>query len=223
MEMMRLRDRAHAGRLLAEELSDYAQRDDVIVLGLPCGGVPVAYEVAGVLQAPLDVFVVHKLGLPGREELALGAIASGGTRVLNAQLVEALRMPPAWIDTLTATEAHELTRRDAAYRGDRPPPDLRDRTVIPVDDGLATGSTMRAAIWTIRQSTPARIVVAVPVADPDVCAALREEADEVHCLFTPRNLRAVGGWYEDFSPTTDDDVCELLERAWGPAAERKPK
>jgi putative phosphoribosyl transferase len=218
MELMRFRDRTHAGQLLAEELSRYADRDDVIVLGLPRGGVPVAFEVARALDAPLDVFVVRKLGVPGHEELALGAIASGGTRVLNAQLVEALRMPADWIDKVTAREAHKLARREAAYRGERPAPNLTDRTVILVDDGLATGSTMRAAVWTVRQAMPARIIVAVPVADPEVCAALRREADEVVCLFTPRNLRAVGLWYEDFSQTTDDEVRELLERARQPVA-----
>jgi erythromycin esterase-like protein/predicted phosphoribosyltransferase len=219
----RFRDRAEAGRLLAERLRDYAGRDDVVVLALPRGGVPVAFEVARALDAPLDVYVVRKLGVPGHEELALGAIASGGTRVLNKQAVESLGIPAEWIEAIDAKERRELERRERAYRGDRPPPDVAGRTVILIDDGLATGSTMLAAIWAIRDDEPARIVVAVPVADPDVCGALRGEADEVICLSTPRPLHAVGVWYEDFTQTTDDEVRELLSRAHRPAAARPPE
>jgi erythromycin esterase-like protein/predicted phosphoribosyltransferase len=175
--------------------------------------VPVAFEVARELDVPLDVFVVRKLGVPGHEELAMGAIATGGTRVVNKQLIEKLEIPPEWIEAIDAKERRELERRERAYRGERPPPDLAGRTVILVDDGLATGSTMLAAVWAVRQEEPARVVVAVPVADPDVCGALRDEADEVVCVHTPRPLGAVGAWYDDFSQTTDDEVRALLERA----------
>jgi erythromycin esterase-like protein/predicted phosphoribosyltransferase len=219
----RFRDRTHAGRLLAERLRQYAHRDDVIVLGLPRGGVPVAFEVARELDAPLDVFVVRKLGVPGHEELAMGAIATGGTRVLNKQLIESTGIPLEWIEAIDAKERRELERRERAYRGERPPPELAGRTVILVDDGLATGSTMLAAVWAVRQEEPARIVVAVPVADPDVCEALRGEADEVVCVHTPRPLGAVGAWYVDFSQTTDEEVRELLERSRPPAPPRAPE
>jgi putative phosphoribosyl transferase len=210
------RDRAEAGRVLAELLRRYAGRDDVVVLGLPRGGVPVAYEVARELGVPLDVFLVRKLGVPGHEELALGAIATGGTRVLNQELVEQLRLPRAAIEAIEARERRELERRERAYRGDRPPPVLTGRTVILVDDGLATGSSMLAAVQAVRQDDPARVVVAVPVADPEVCAGLDEVADEAVCAITPRPMRAVGMWYEDFSQTTDDEVRELLARARHP-------
>src|SRR5712671_2786642 len=209
----RFRNRAEAGRLLAERLRDYAGRDDVVVLALPRGGVPVAFEVARALDAPLDVFLVRKLGVPGHEELALGAIATGGTRVLNKHLIESLDLPPEWIEAIDAKERRELERRERAYRGDGPPPDLAGRTVILVDDGLATGSTMLAALHAVRADDPARVIVAVPVADPDVCAMLRRDADEVVCLITPERLRAVGHWYEDFSQTSDDEVRALLARA----------
>jgi erythromycin esterase-like protein/predicted phosphoribosyltransferase len=213
METRRFRNRAEAGRLLAEGLRKFASRDDVIVLGLPRGGVPVAYEIAQALNAPLDVFVVRKLGVPGQEELALGAIATGGTRVINREAVEALRIPPELIEAVDAREMRELQRREREYRGERPPPDLAGRTVILVDDGLATGATMSAAARAVRQEGAARIVVAVPVADPEVCDALRAEADEVVCLMTPSPFHAVGIWYEDFSQTSDEEVRELLERA----------
>ena len=219
----RFRDRAEAGRLLAEKLPDYAGRDDVIVLGLPRGGVPVANEVARALRAPLDIFVVRKLGVPGREELALGAIATGGTRVLNRDVVESLRIPGEWIEAIDARERRELQRRERAYRGDRPPPDLTGRTVILVDDGLATGSTMQAAVQAVRQERPAKAVVAVPVADPDVCEALRQQADDAICLLTPSPLQAIGLWYEDFSQTTDDEVRALLERARRPNPSHGPE
>jgi erythromycin esterase-like protein/predicted phosphoribosyltransferase len=182
--------------------------------------VPVAFEVARALDVPLDVFLVRKLGVPGQEELAFGAIATGGMRVINKQLVESLNLPLEWIEAIDAKERRELERQERAFRGDRPPPDLSGRTVVLVDDGLATGSTMLAAVQAVRQEEPARIVVAVPVADPDVCEDLRSLADEVICLQTPRPLRAVGQWYEDFSQTSDDEVREMLARARRPPAER---
>jgi erythromycin esterase-like protein/predicted phosphoribosyltransferase len=217
----RFHDRSEAGRLLAERLRAYAGRDDVLVLGLPRGGVPVAFEIARELDAPLDVFLVRKLGVPGHEEFALGAISTGGTRVLNKQVIESLDIPPEWIEAIDAKERRELERRDRAYRGDSPPPDIAGRTVILVDDGLATGSTMLAAVHAIRQDDPARVVVAVPVADPDVCAGLRSVADDVVCLSTPQPLQAVGLWYDDFSQTTDDEVRDLLARARRPTAARR--
>jgi erythromycin esterase-like protein/predicted phosphoribosyltransferase len=218
----RFRARRHAGRVLAERLSGYAGRDDVIVLGLPRGGVPVAYEIARELRAPLDVFLVRKLGVPGHEEHALGAIATGGIRVLNKPVIESLGLPPEWIEAIDAKERRELQRRERAYRGDRPPPDVAGRTVILVDDGLATGSTMLAALHALRADEPARVVVAVPVADPGVCAALRDVADEVVCALTPQPLQAVGLWYDDFSQTSDDEVRALLERAPRPPPVRAP-
>jgi erythromycin esterase-like protein/predicted phosphoribosyltransferase len=218
----RFRDRIEAGRLLAEQLGQYAGSDDVVVLAIPRGGVPVAFEVARGLAAPLDVFLVRKLGVPGHEELALGAIATGGTRVLNKQLIESLGLPAEWIEGIDAKERRELERRERVYRGDRPPPDVAGKTVILVDDGLATGSTMVAAVQAIRQDEPARIVVAVPVAAPDVCAALRAIADEVVCLSTPEPFGAVGAWYEDFSQTADEEVRALLARARRSPAARGP-
>jgi erythromycin esterase-like protein/predicted phosphoribosyltransferase len=218
----RFRDRTHAGQLLAERLRDYAGRDDVVVLGLPRGGVPVAYEIARALDAPLDVFLVRKLGMPGQEEYALGAIATGGIRVLNTAVIDSLNLPAGWIEAIDAKERRELQRREHAYRGDRPPPDVAGRTVILVDDGLATGSTMLAALHAVRADDPARVVVAVPVADPDVCDGLRDVADEVVCLLTPQPFRAVGLWYEDFSQTSDEEVRMLLEQARRPPAIRPP-
>src|SRR3954463_12065524 len=212
-DQRRFRDRSEAGRLLAQPLRRSPGRDGVVVLGLPRGGVPVAHEIAQALDAPLEVFVVRKLGIPAREETAFGAIATGGTRVLNRPLLQRIALPAEWIEAIEAKERRELERRERAYRGDRPPPDLAGRTAILVDDGLATGSTMLAAVLAVREDDPSRIVVAVPVADPDVCAALRDEADEVVCLRTPRPLGAVGAWYEDFSQTTDEEVRALLERA----------
>ena len=210
MEPPRFRDRAQAGRALAEPLRRYAGREDALVLGLPRGGVPVAFEIAQALDVPLDVFLVRKLGVPGHEELALGAIATGGTRVLNRSVVESLDVPREWIE---AREMRELDRREREYRGDRPPPDFTDRVVILVDDGLATGSTMVAAIRAVRQDNPERVVVAVPVAPEEACAALREEADEVVCLHTPRLFHSVGSWYADFAQVGDEEVRRLLELA----------
>jgi predicted phosphoribosyltransferase len=211
----RFQDRREAGRLLAEKLGAYANRPDVLVLALPRGGVPVAYEVARALGAPLDVFIVRKLGVPGYEELAMGAVATGSVRVLNDELVRALSIPDYVIDAITAWEREELARRERLYRGDRPPPDVQDRTVILVDDGLATGATMHAAIAALRQQQPARIVVAVPTGSPETCDALRAEVDDVICAITPEPFHSVGLWYKDFSQTTDDEVRELLARATG--------
>jgi predicted phosphoribosyltransferase len=209
----RFRDRAEAGRLLAERLREYAGRDDVVILGLPRGGVPVAFEIAAALDAPLDVFLVRKLGVPGHEEYALGAIASGGVRVLNTALIERLGLPAEWIEAIDAKERRELDRRERAYRGDRPPPDVAGRTVILVDDGLATGSSMRAAIQAVRSRRPARIVVAVPAAPESTCRELEHEVDEVICAVTPAPFFAVGQAYWDFTQTTDDEVRALLRSA----------
>jgi predicted phosphoribosyltransferase len=206
-------NRTEAGRQLARKLTAYANRPDVLVLALPRGGVPVAYEVARALNAPLDVFLVRKLGLPGRPELAMGAIATGGVRVLNESVVRALGIPDQLIDSVAADEGRELERRSRHYRGGRPAPGVEGRTVILVDDGLATGSTMRAAIAALRQQGPARIVVAVPVGAPETCAEFQEEADEAICARTPEPFFAVGRWYGDFSQTTDQEVRNLLERA----------
>ena len=185
MRSRRFRDRTEAGRLLAAKLSAYANRPDVLVLALPRGGVPVAYEVAGALGAPLDVFLVRKLGVPGYEELAMGAVATGGVRVLNDQVVTGLRIPDHLIEEVAAAELQELARRERLYRGDRPLPDLRGRTVILVDDGLATGATMHAAVKALRALQPARIVVAVPTGSPETCEQLKAEADDVVCAITP--------------------------------------
>src|SRR5438309_392757 len=206
-------NRAEAGRQLAEKLDKYAGRKDVIVLGLPRGGVPVANEVAKRLRAPLDVFLVRKLGVPGFEELAAGAIASGGVRVLNDDVMRAIPHADMAIEAVTARETAELERREQIYREGRPPPELRGRIVILVDDGLATGATMRAAVKALRQSGAARIVMAVPVGPPDTCRELEQEADEAICLSTPVFFQAVGQYYEDFSQTSDEDVRELLSQA----------
>ncbi len=210
---MLFHNRTHAGRVLAGLLGAYAGRSDVLVLGLPRGGVPVAYEIARALDAPLDVFLVRKLGVPGQEELAIGAIASGGVRVLNEETVRALDISEEVIAAAAEREQEELERRQRAYRDDLPPPDVHDRTVILVDDGLATGSTMRAAVAALRQLGPARIIVAVPVASADTCAELREQVDEVICFRTPEPFYAVGFWYGDFRETSDEEVRDLLTRA----------
>jgi predicted phosphoribosyltransferase len=191
----------------------YANRPDALVLALPRGGVPVAYEVARALGAPLDLFIVRKLGVPGYEELAMGAVATGGERVLNDDVVAGLRIPDYVIEAVAASEQQELARRERLYRGERPPPDIRGRTVILVDDGLATGATMLAAIKALRQQRPARIVVAVPTGSPETCEQLKKEADDVICATTPEPFHAVGLWYEEFSQTTDEEVRDLLARA----------
>lgn len=210
---MIFRDRFHAGRALAKRLAPYANRPDVLVLALPRGGVPVAFEVARALRAPLDVFLVRKLGVPGQEELAMGAIASAGVRVINEDVVRLLQISDDVIDSVAETQLRELERRERAYRDDRPLPNTHGRTVILIDDGLATGSTMRAAVAALRQQGPARIVVAVPVANPATCEDFRAEVDEVVCLQTPEPLYAVGSWYEDFTQTSDAEVHALLEQA----------
>jgi putative phosphoribosyl transferase len=204
-------DRRSAGQALAAQLSHYAQLPEVLVLALPRGGVPVAHEVARNLGVPLDVFIVRKLGVPGHEELAMGAIASGGVRVLNRQVIDDLDLPQEAIEAVTAAELAELHRRERLYRAQRPPPDLRGRTVILVDDGLATGSTMRAAVTAVREHGAARVVVAVPVAPPDTCDTLAGLADEVICPLRPHDFEAVGLWYENFAQTTDEEVSALLE------------
>lgn len=209
----RFRDRSDAGRRLAPLLAHYAGRADLLVLALPRGGVPVGYEVARALGAPLDVFLVRKLGVPGHEELAMGALASGGVRVLNVDVVRELHLDAAALERVAHAEALELRRREQAYRGERPAPAVAGRCVILVDDGLATGSTMRAAARALRQLRPARLVVAVPVAAAETCRAMRREADEVVCALTPEPFFAVGLWYDDFTQTSDDEVRELLAGA----------
>ncbi len=204
--------RAEAGELLAARFSALADRDDVIVLGLPRGGVPVANEVARALGVALDVFVVRKLGVPGHEELAMGAIASGDVQLLNHEVVEALGIPASLIDQVAARERIELERREQLYRGSHPLASLANKTVILVDDGLATGSTMRAAVIAVRQQQPAKIIVAVPVGAPSTCVELSKDADEVVCLRSPDPFVAVGLWYRDFTPTSDAEVRALLGR-----------
>jgi predicted phosphoribosyltransferase len=205
-------DRHAAGRELAEHLAAYRGRPDVLVLALPRGGVPVAHEVARALGVPMDVFVVRKLGVPGQEEYAMGAIASGGVRVLNDDAVRALAIPESVIDAVARREAKELERREREYRGEREAPDVRGRTVILVDDGLATGATMLAAVKALRLQDPAKIIVAVPAGSRQTCRQLRSEADEVVCAIEPEPFTAVGVWYADFSQTSDDEVRRLLAR-----------
>jgi predicted phosphoribosyltransferase len=207
---MLFRDRAEAGRRLAGRLATYEGRPDVTVLGLPRGGIPVAYEVARHLGVPLDVFVVRKLGVPGQEELAMGAIATGGIRVVNRDVVDALQIPPRVIDRVAQEEMRELDRRQRSYRGDQPPPEIEGRVAILIDDGLATGSTMRAAVAALRERKPSKIVVAVPVAAESTCHDLRHDVEEVVCLSTPEPFLAVGRFYDDFSQTTDEEVRSLL-------------
>jgi putative phosphoribosyl transferase len=216
------RDRVEAGDVLAGLLGHYAGRPDVLVLALPRGGVPVAARVAQALGAPLDVFVVRKLGVPGHEELAMGAIASGGVRVVNEQVVGRLRLGEADLRRVAEAEGRELARRERSYREGRDPPDLAGRVVILVDDGLATGSTMRAAVAAARRLGPARVVVAVPTAPASTCQSLREEADEVVCATTPRPFRAVGYSYRSFPQTTDEEVRTLLRAAWASATNPRP-
>ncbi|NWF62351.1 MAG: phosphoribosyltransferase [Fischerella sp.] len=209
---MIFRDRTQAGQMLARKLSAYANRQDVIVVALPRGGVPVAFEVAKALNVPLDVCIVRKLGVPHHKELAMGAIAAGGVRVLNYDVVSWLGISSKTIDEVAAKELRELQRRDRVYRGERPPLDVRNRTVILIDDGIATGSTMRAAIAILRQQQPQRIIVAVPVAPLETYRELQAEVDEVVCLLTPEPMNAIGLWYENFSQTTDEEVRELLAK-----------
>jgi putative phosphoribosyl transferase len=207
-------DRQAAGQALAEALHKYRDRDDLIILALPRGGVPVALVIASALAAPLDLMLVRKLGTPGQEELAMGAIASGGGRVMNQDVVQALAIPDQVIERVAGQESRELQRRERVYRGDRPWPDIEGRCVILVDDGLATGATMRAAVEAVRAQRPAHIVVAVGVAPQDTIALLREQADDVVCLAEPEPFRAIGLWYEDFSQLSDEEVCQMLARAW---------
>ena len=218
MMFQRFKNRTEAGKALAARLGAYANRPDVVVLALPRGGVPVAFEVAQALNAPLDVFLVRKLGTPGQAELAMGAIASGGIRVLNTSVVEWLGIPAEVIDRIAGDEQKELERRERAYRGERPPAEVRDRTVILVDDGLATGSTMRAAVAALNRQHPARLIVAVPVAPLSTCAALRDDVDEVICPLSIEAFDGVSRWYKDFSQTSDDEVRGLPEAAHCKAA-----
>jgi putative phosphoribosyl transferase len=207
------KNRSEAGKELAKHLMDYANRPDVLVLGLPRGGVPVAFEVAKALNAPLDVFLVRKLGVPGHEELALGAIASGGVRVLNHDLLRELSISENALDSLTSREQEELHRREQAFRGDRPMPDVSGRTVILVDDGLATGASMYAAVVALREHHPDKIIVAVPTASPETCAVFEGQVDSVICAHTPSPFLGVGMWYDDFSQTSDEEVRRLLQMA----------
>ena len=206
-------DRRDAGRKLARKLSAYAGQPNILIPSLPRGGVPVAYEVSLALSAPLDVFIVRKLGLPGREELAMGAVASGGVHVLNGDIVRMLSIPEEVINIVAKRELIELQRREKLYRMDRPSPEVRDQTILLIDDGLATGASMRAAIAGLRAQYPARIVVAIPAAAPDVCEAFRSEVDDIICAITPEPFYGVGRWYEDFSQVTDEEVRTLLEEA----------
>src|SRR5205823_3186760 len=206
-------NRTDAGRELAAELTRYSSRSDVLVLGLPRGGVPVAFEIAIALDAPLDVFVVRKLGLPGHEEFGIGAIASGGVRVVDESVLRAYGVDSRTLEEITEREQRELERRERRYRDDRPFPAIQDRVVILVDDGLATGSTMRAAVAALRAEGPREIVVAVPVGAPETCSAMARLADDVVCLMTPEPFYAVGLWYENFEQTDDDEVHDLIERA----------
>ena len=212
---MIFRDRADAGKHLATKLLSYKDRSDVLVLALPRGGVPVAFEVAEALHVPLDIFLVRKLGVPRHEELAMGAISTGGVRVLNEDVVDYLRIPEHIIDAIAADELKELERRELAYRGNRPEPDIKGKTVILIDDGLATGSTIRAAAQALRQQQPARIIVAVPVSAAQTCDEYRIGVDEIVCAVTPEPFLGVGQWYRDFSQTTDAEVRDLLARARG--------
>jgi putative phosphoribosyl transferase len=213
-------DRFDAGRILAKQLCHHAGNPSVLVLALPRGGVPVAFEIAQALDAPLDVFIVRKLGVPGCEELAMGAIASGGVRVLNEDVIRQLNIPESAIEVVAAEEAQELSRREKMYRGDREPVQIQQRTVILVDDGLATGASMRAAVRALRRQNPASITVAVPVASREICNKLRAEVDELVCGVTPEPFYAVGTWYSNFIQTTDEEVGHLLDQA---AEERRTR
>lgn len=212
--MQTFKDRKEAGEMLGRKLAEENHYRNPIVLALPRGGVPVAAEVARALEAPLDVFLVRKLGVPGHEELAMGAIASGGVRVLNKDVVSGLNVGPETIDRIAAREAHELERRDRLYRGDRPTPALENRDVILVDDGLATGASMKAAVEAVRETRPNSVTVAVPVAPPEVCEEISERAGNAVCLSTPTGFGGVGRWYQDFAQTTDDEVRKTLQSEW---------
>ena len=213
------KDRVDAGRKLAKELPKYANISDVLILALPRGGVPVAFEVAKELNVKMDVFIVRKLGVPGNEELAMGAIASDNIRVLNEDVIRSFQIPQSVIDEVAVNELRELERRERLYRGNRPKPDISGSTVILIDDGLATGATMRAAAAAVKTKNPAKIVIAVPTAASDTCSAFENEVDKTICVATPEPFYGVGAWYEDFSQTTDKEVCELLNKA----AKIKPK
>lgn len=206
-------NRVDAGKKLAKELSEYANRPDVLILALPRGGVPVAFEVAKELNLDMDIFLVRKLGVPGNEELAMGAIASEDIRVLNEDIISSFQIPDRVVATVAANELRELQRRERAYRGDRPKPDINGKTVILIDDGLATGATMRAAVEALKIKNPAKIVVAVPTAAADTCMFFKEKVDEIICVATPEPFYGVGAWYGDFSQTTDEEVCKLLDEA----------
>ena len=210
-KMIPFRNRRDAGQKLAQKLLHYADHPDVIVLALPRGGVPVGYEVALALHVPLDIFIVRKLGLPGHEELAIGAIGSGGIRVLNEDIIHALKISDEMIERVAQRELQELQRRERLYRGDTPPPDMHQRIAILVDDGLATGASMRAAVVGLRTQNPKRIVVAVPTAAPEACEAFQNEVEEIVCAITPEPFDGVGRWYEDFSQTTDEGVRLFLQ------------
>lgn len=211
-----IKDRITAGRALAKAMTNYRDRQDLLVLALPRGGVPVAYELAEALHAPLDLILVRKLGSPGQQELAMGAIASGGVRVLNEELVSYLHVSEETLEKVAAREQKELERRERAYRGDRPWPEITGKCVILVDDGVATGATMRVAIKALRKQNPKEVVVAVPVAPPGIIEVLRREADDVVCLAMPEPFTAIGLWYVDFSQVSDEEVTEQLARAWKP-------
>lgn len=213
MQTERFIDRRHAGRVLAQALLHHAGEKDLIVLGLPRGGVPVAYEVSKALRSPLDVMVVRKLGVPGWEELAMGAIASGGIRVMNQDVVLATGVAPEAIERAVATQQRELERRELRYRGHTRAPEIAGKTVILIDDGIATGASIRAAIQAIRSQAPTELIVAVPVAAPETCAELRPMVDDLVALLTPDNFTAVGQWYDDFSQTSDEEVTQLLRQA----------
>jgi putative phosphoribosyl transferase len=206
-------DRADAGRKLAKRLTEYANRPDVLILALPRGGVPVAFEVAKELNVKMDVFIVRKLGVPGNEELAMGAISSDNIRVLNEDVIRAFQIPQKIIEEVAENEFKELERRERIYRGNRPKPNISGSTVILIDDGLATGATMRAAVEAVKTKSPSKVVIAVPTAAPDTCSSLGNEVDKIICVATPEPFYGVGAWYEDFSQTTDREVCELLSRA----------
>jgi putative phosphoribosyl transferase len=206
----RFRNRTEAGKLLASKLTQYANRPDLLVLGIPRGGVAVAFEVATVLNAPLDICLVRKLGVPGNQELAMGAISAGGFQVLNEDLLDWMRISGHTIAEVADRELQELQQHDQIYRGERPQPTIHDRIVIVVDDGLATGATMRAAIGMLKHQQPQRLIIAVPVAPLDTCNELKSEVDEMVCLMTPKHFSEIGRWYENFTQTTDEQVCELL-------------